>query len=129
MLVRETSASLPKSRIRRIGLQRIKGSTPQRRAMSPSHLSIHPRFTLPLSYYASYYGFTGSIAVDPSNSSTVYVGQELGLFKTTTGGKKWDSISSSMRTIQAIAIDPSDSAVVYVGSLPASFFGILGGVS
>ena len=84
---------------------------------------------MPLSYYASYYGFTGSIAVDPSNSSTVYVGQELGLFKTTTGGKKWDSISSSMRTIQAIAIDPSDSAVVYVGSLPASFFGILGGVS
>jgi photosystem II stability/assembly factor-like uncharacterized protein len=68
-----------------------------------------------LPYYFYYDGFDASaIAVDPSNSSVVYVAQDAGLHKTENAGELWKQISPAW--ISALAVDPTDSSVVYRGS-------------
>ena len=74
----------------------------------------------------------GSIAIDPSNSSTIYVGTGepngsgdseagVGLFKSTDGGSTWTAVSGSTsvatgRSIGAIAIDPADPTHIFIGT-------------
>ncbi|MDZ7630746.1 MAG: hypothetical protein U5K74_05135 [Gemmatimonadaceae bacterium] len=64
------------------------------------------------------------IAVDPANSDVVYVASpghlwgpnaERGLFKTTDGGRSWQSILARDENTGAVdvAIDPSDSRIIY----------------
>ena len=52
---------------------------------------------MPLGYYSIYFGFDASIAVDPHDALTVYVGQEMGVYKTTDGGAKWTRILGSYK--------------------------------
>lgn len=64
--------------------------------------------------YFFYYGVS-AIAVDPSDSSDVYMCvNRAGLYRTTNGGDRWTPISS-ISTVRALAIEPSDSPVVYAG--------------
>ncbi len=70
---------------------------------------------MPLGYYASYYGFSASaVAVDPSNSSVVYVAQEAGLYKSDNAGASWKQISPGT-WVATLAVDPSDPSIVYRG--------------
>lgn len=69
-----------------------------------------------------------AIAIDPTNSNTMYAGTRGGgVFKTTDGGTTWLSINSGIlgptdsstpegRWIYCLAIDPTNSQIVYAGS-------------
>jgi photosystem II stability/assembly factor-like uncharacterized protein len=63
-------------------------------------------------------GIVLSLAIDPFNPSTLFIGAETGVFKTTDGGQTVTLASSglSSRLVFSLAIDPSDSAVVYAGT-------------
>jgi len=76
---------------------------------------------LPPTYYESY-GFpfsATSIAVDPSNSSIVYLGRENGLYKTTDGGANWTNASKML--VNALAVEP-DSSNLYATPFATGIF-------
>jgi len=56
-----------------------------------------------------------SIAVDPTNAFTVYVGKPQGLFKTTNGGSNWNQ-TSSIPSPLSLVLDPDSPSVVYASS-------------
>lgn len=68
-----------------------------------------------------------SVAVDPTDDETVYIGTNLfGIYKSTDGGGSWESIlapakliapvgTSDHAHIMAIVIDPTDSKRLYAG--------------
>jgi photosystem II stability/assembly factor-like uncharacterized protein len=56
-------------------------------------------------------GGVHGIAVDPTNSSTVYAGNGKGLFKSTNAGTNWSAVNSG--TVYALAIDPQGSSTLY----------------
>jgi Divergent InlB B-repeat domain len=74
----------------------------------------------------------GSIAIDPNNANTIYVGTGdpngssddeagVGLYKSTDAGATWSLVQSSVpisnnRAIGTIAIDPSDSNHILIGT-------------
>jgi photosystem II stability/assembly factor-like uncharacterized protein len=53
------------------------------------------------------------VAIDPSNSQTLYAG----VFKSTTGGVSWTEFSNGLPSIdmRSLAIDPSNSQTLYAG--------------
>jgi len=54
----------------------------------------------------------GSLAIDPSDSRTVYAADNLnGVYKTTDGGATWENVSEE--PIRRLAIDPTNRAVLY----------------
>jgi photosystem II stability/assembly factor-like uncharacterized protein len=59
-----------------------------------------------------------SLAIDPSNSATLYVGSDRGMLKSTDAGQTWSlaitGIDTSMFFPLAITVDPIDTATVYV---------------
>jgi photosystem II stability/assembly factor-like uncharacterized protein len=65
-------------------------------------------------------GRTISIAVDPLDPNTVYVGTaQGGLYKSTNGGTTWTPLfdfALETLAIGAITIDPTDSNIVYLGT-------------
>jgi formylglycine-generating enzyme required for sulfatase activity len=61
-------------------------------------------------------GGTSSVAVDPSDPQTVYVGGAVGAFKSTDGGSSWTTLPVSGSSVAAIAVDPGDTRIVYAGS-------------
>ena len=67
-------------------------------------------------------GWTGradTIAVDPGNINTMYVGAPTGgVWKSTAGGNSWTPVTDSMpsQNLSAMAMDPTDSQIIYVGS-------------
>src|SRR6185436_7809881 len=67
-------------------------------------------------------GHIASLAVDPTNPSTVYAGTDGGgVFKTTTGGIGWTAINTGLTgnfgiaMVRAIAIDPANPSTLYAG--------------
>jgi hypothetical protein len=56
-------------------------------------------------------GFLSFLAIDPNNSSTVYAGGAVGLFKSTDGGASWNAASGGLTGVSpaGLAIDPFDS--------------------
>ncbi len=60
------------------------------------------------------------LAVDPTTSSTVYLGTYgSGVFKSTDGGETWLSASAGLTlpaAVLALAIDPSNPAILFAGS-------------
>jgi List-Bact-rpt repeat protein/PASTA domain-containing protein len=74
----------------------------------------------------------GSIAIDPHNANTIYVGTGepsgssdseagVGMYKSTDGGATWSLVASSVpisknRAIGTIAIDPSNSNHILIGT-------------
>ena len=88
--------------------------------------NFQPQNELPVS------GRVTAIAVDPQNSSLVYVGTaQGGVYRTSNGGQSWTPLMDSARSlaIGAIAIDPKDTGTIFIGTGEAnlsldSFFGV-----
>jgi len=63
-------------------------------------------------------GIINSLAIDPSNSQTLYIGTYGDVFKSTNGGASWSVSSTGLTrsTMNCLAIDPSNSQILYVGT-------------
>ncbi|MBI3960405.1 MAG: hypothetical protein HY328_16450 [Chloroflexi bacterium] len=57
------------------------------------------------------------IAFDPTNSQTVWVGNDGGVWKSTDGGQTWTSRNTNLATLQftGIAVDPTNPSVIQGG--------------
>lgn len=67
-----------------------------------------------------------SVAVDPKDPNTVYVGgAQGGLWRSTNNGQSWTSLTDNAPTqsIGAIAIDPNNSNIIYAGTGEGNFSG------
>jgi len=75
-------------------------------------------------------GLVNAAAVDPRNSSVVYLGTAGGgVWKTTDGGQTWIPLTDNQPSLEigALALDPSNPDTVYAGtSFSNSFFSNLG---
>jgi photosystem II stability/assembly factor-like uncharacterized protein len=63
--------------------------------------------------------WTDSLAVDPTNSQTVYIGNPGGgVWRTTDGGTNWSPMTDNGPSLEigSIAIAPSNPSVVYAGT-------------
>lgn len=85
----------------------------------------------PLQYAGGGTSTVYSIAIDPSNNSTVYAATDNGVFKSTDAGATWvggaSGISIQDLSINSITIDPINSQTVYIMSMSrsASNFGAI----
>jgi uncharacterized repeat protein (TIGR01451 family) len=70
-----------------------------------------------------------SIAVDPTDARTVYVGANSFLWKTTNGGSSWTQLSSLPLLATALAVDPDNHRIVYASSTSAVSRSIDGGAT
>lgn len=71
-------------------------------------------------------GRVNSIAIDPRDNNTVYIGAaEGGVWKTTDGGVNWTSLTDDQPSIAtgAVALDPTNPDTVYVGTGEENFAG------
>ena len=69
-------------------------------------------------------GRVNSIAIDPKNSNTLYVGAaEGGVWKATDGGATWTALTDGQASMAngAIALDPNNSDIIYVGTGEENF--------
>ncbi|MEZ4637737.1 MAG: hypothetical protein R2856_22735 [Caldilineaceae bacterium] len=60
-----------------------------------------------------------ALAIDPTDSNTVYLGSALGgVWKTTNGGDSWTPLTDDQASLAsaAIVIDPADPNTIYVGT-------------
>jgi hypothetical protein len=76
--------------------------------------------------YPTSSGRVAALAVDPGNSSVVYLGAaEGGVWKSTDGGAHWTPLTDSQPSLAvgSIALDPSNSSTVYVGTGEENFNG------
>ncbi len=67
------------------------------------------------------YGFTAStvntMVIHPTEPSTVYIGTQSGVFKTTNGGRTWTVMNNGLgnnKNVMAMVINPSAPATVYL---------------
>ncbi|HYK91740.1 MAG TPA: hypothetical protein VE398_23440 [Acidobacteriota bacterium] len=61
------------------------------------------------------------LVVVPQNPSTMYLGTDRGLYKSTDGGANWRWVNYPFGGVYAVAIDPINPAIVYAtGSQPGS---------
>jgi photosystem II stability/assembly factor-like uncharacterized protein len=62
--------------------------------------------------------FADGIAIDPHDSSTLYLATGAGVFKSVDAGATWAAASSGLRAMQvfALAIDPQSPHTVYAGT-------------
>jgi photosystem II stability/assembly factor-like uncharacterized protein len=69
-----------------------------------------------------------SIAVDPQNPATLYIGTSCGVFKSRDGGSRWLSFNTGITgTIEALAVDPKNSDRVYGATIEGIFQSLDGG--
>jgi len=64
-------------------------------------------------------GRVTSLAIDPRNTNTIYLGgAQGGVWRTTNAGQSWTPLTDNAPTqaVGAIAIDPSDSNIIYAGT-------------
>ena len=68
-----------------------------------------------------------SIAIDPVNTNTVYVGTETyspstnGLMKTTDGGSTWSDVLPN-EDVSSVVVDPDNTQQVYAGTLAGTIY-------
>jgi photosystem II stability/assembly factor-like uncharacterized protein len=64
------------------------------------------------------------LAVHPREPRTLYLGSELGLFRSTNGADSWTRVESPVngRQVWSILLLPSDPDVILVGTCPAGLF-------
>lgn len=87
--------------------------------------SMHKSIDSAVNWSNDNYGFvvnnfnsTCCIVIDPTQPSTVYVGTQNGVFKSTNGGRTWVPINSGLDilSIAALVIDPVTPSTLYVGT-------------
>jgi hypothetical protein len=69
-------------------------------------------------------GRTNTIAIDPTNTSIIYIGAATGgVWKTINGGTSWTPLTDTQCSVAmgSIAIDPSNHLTVYAGTGEANF--------
>lgn len=66
---------------------------------------------LPQNYMAVH-----DFAIDPQNSSTIYVGIDWGVYKSTNGGDTWNPTGLINKNVLTICIDPDDPDILYAGT-------------
>lgn len=69
--------------------------------------------------YPIYGGKMTSMAIDPSDSETVYVGtRDAGVFKTTDGGQSWQPARTGLTfyPIRSLEVDPQHPNTLYAGT-------------
>jgi len=87
-------------------------------------VSIGPRLIMTKDFRSN--GRVTAIAIDPSATSTLYVGAlGSGVWKTTDGGASWAPIADSLPSLDvaAIAVDPSAPSRVYAAFANTGVFG------
>jgi photosystem II stability/assembly factor-like uncharacterized protein len=64
------------------------------------------------------------MAIDPTDSNTVYAATGSGAFKTTNGGASWSAINEGLtsRNVQRLAVDSNDARTIYAGTLGGGVF-------
>ena len=69
-------------------------------------------------------GAITSLAIDPSNASTLYAGSNHGVFKSVDDGHHWVNVSTGLTqlSIWVVAVDPTNSARVYAGTNGSGLF-------
>jgi len=111
-------------RMDRLRLQNLSGNAQEPRALTVgSWTSIGPQPTSAGTIFVTA-GRVNSIAIDPRNSKTIYIGSaEGGVWKTANAGTSWKSLTDSQPSLAngAIALDPSNSEIVYVGTGEENF--------
>ena len=67
-----------------------------------------------------------ALAIDPQDSSTVYVGTGSGVFRSTDGGTNWVAVNSGLTTLSVttLAIDSQNPGTVYAGTSDGKVFGM-----
>jgi len=55
-------------------------------------------------------------AIDPQNSSTIYVGIDSGVYKSTDGGDHWIATGLIHTNVLTVCIDPDDPDILYAGT-------------
>ena len=53
-----------------------------------------------------------AVAIDPSNTSTIYAGTDDGVFKSTDGGESWSATGLTNTNVNALAIDPANHSII-----------------
>ena len=93
-------------------------------ASSSSDSALHWTLVGPQPTFDGYAGRVTSIAIDPKDQNTIYIGgAEGGVWKSTDGGATWKPLTDfePALAIGSLAIDPSDSSVVYAGTGEQNF--------
>jgi photosystem II stability/assembly factor-like uncharacterized protein len=77
------------------------------------------------------WSYTAYLALDPNNVSTVYIGTDNGLFKTTDSGEHWIDITHGLPKpyIDAILVDRDRPSVITVGSDGGVYRSVNGGAT
>jgi hypothetical protein len=59
-----------------------------------------------------------SIVIDPSNPTTLYVGNGGGVFKSVNGGSSWNAVNIGLTnlSVSALTLDPNNPATLYAGT-------------
>jgi photosystem II stability/assembly factor-like uncharacterized protein len=59
-----------------------------------------------------------ALAFDPSNPSTIVIGNDGGVYRSTDRGTTWSNLNGDLNTIQfySISVDPSSASVTYGGT-------------
>jgi hypothetical protein len=73
----------------------------------------------PISGASPYSGRINSIAIDPTNTQTIYVGTATGgVWKTTTGGASWTPLTDNEcgLAMGSVVLDPVNPQIVYAGT-------------
>jgi photosystem II stability/assembly factor-like uncharacterized protein len=81
--------------------------------------SVGPYSHLETGSWSPGQGRVNSMAVDPNNSSTYFVGTPAGGFwKSTDAGTNWEILTDNLPQlgVSAIAIDPANSNIMYLGT-------------
>jgi len=109
--------------IDRIDLEARTSGLSARSLIAGGWTSIGPQPTNPGSQFVTA-GRVNSIAIDPTNSNTIYIGAaEGGVWKTTDGGQSWLPLTDAQSSLAngAIALDPSHPEIIYVGTGEENF--------
>ncbi len=73
------------------------------------------------------------LAIDPSNTSALWLTTNKGLFRSNDGGNRWNYVSMPFRQVDAspfaVAVAPTSSSVLYVSSNYIIFKSIDGGIN
>jgi len=67
-----------------------------------------------------------ALAIDPAAPGTLYAGTDGGVFKSTSGGRRWramnQGLADSDREIEALILDPTAPATLYIGTYWSGVF-------